>query len=263
LHGAVLARAGAFEGHGPVALLALAAELPEMHVILRMARSAFGVEFDLRGRLSMTAGAIQFRMCAEQGKTRLLAVIELPQFPAVGGVALIALGTEISLVRVVLFVAVDTLGTFNRERAAGVTLIARHGNVQAQQRKLRQIVVEVSDRFPALRLVAFIALRAELRSMNVAWFVATDAVSSELARTQRYGMTGMAFQLGVLARKLPMAVTCVIERGRLPFRRSVAARTIGAEASGVLILPLMAAVALLRYRGLHIPGPVAVLAFQV
>jgi hypothetical protein len=99
--------------------------------------------------------------------------------------------------------------------------------------------------------------------MHVAWFVAPDAVSSELARAQRYGMTGMAFQLGVLARKLPVPVTCVLERGRLPFRRAVAARTIGAEASGVLILPLMAAVALLRYPGLHIPGPVAVLAFQV
>src|SRR4051794_15930789 len=92
--GALLARACAFEADGPMALLALASELPEVYIILRMARGALGTEFDLCGRLAVAARAIQSGMCAEQGKARLLAVIERPQLPAIGRVALIALGAE-------------------------------------------------------------------------------------------------------------------------------------------------------------------------
>lgn len=99
--------------------------------------------------------------------------------------------------------------------------------------------------------------------MHIARFVARDALRTERVRVECDRVAGMTFQLGVLARKLPVSVANVIEVGRLPFRGTVTAGAIRPESSRMRILALMAAIALLGNRGLHIPGPVAVVAFQV
>jgi hypothetical protein len=59
-------------------LLTLAAELPQVYIILRVARGAFRAQLHLRRGLAMAAGAIQFGVRSEQRETRLLAMIEIP-----------------------------------------------------------------------------------------------------------------------------------------------------------------------------------------
>jgi hypothetical protein len=124
-------------------------------------------------------------------------------------------------------------------------------------------VVEVRNRLPSFRQMAFFTLRSQLRAMHVAGLVATDAIRAEFACAQRPGMTGVTLQLGMLTGKLPMSVARVIEVDRLPFRRAMAAGAVGPESSGVCILPLMATIALLRYSGLHVSRSMTVLALQV
>jgi hypothetical protein len=72
-------------------LLTLAAELPQVHIILRVARGAFRAQLHLRSRPAMAAGAIHPGVRSEQRETGLLAMIKIPPLPAVGGMALLAL----------------------------------------------------------------------------------------------------------------------------------------------------------------------------
>jgi hypothetical protein len=175
-------------------LLTLAAELPQVHIILRVARSAFRAQLHLRSGLAMAAGAIQPGVRSEQRETGLLAMIEIPPLPAVGGMALLALRSEAAFVGVVLLVAIDTLRACELEGfAAAVTLIARDGHMQAQKRKLRQVMVKVDDGLPALRQMTFLAPGAEPALVNIVGLVTAHAIGDEFARADRSGVAGVAF----------------------------------------------------------------------
>jgi hypothetical protein len=233
-----------------MAFLTLPPELTQVHIILRMTRGALGAEPDLGRRLAVAAGAIELGVCAEQRESGLLAVIEVPQLPTVGGMARLALVAEASFVGIVLLVAGDTGGARDLERSVGVTLFARDSDVLAQQRKLCQVMVEISDRFPTLRQMAVIALLAEPRAMDIARLVTTHAVGCELARSNGRGMAGVTIQLGMLAGEFPVAVARVIERHRLPFVRPVTAGAVGSEPPCMGVLTLVTTDASFRYRGL-------------
>ena len=64
----------------------------------------------------MASGALQFRVGAQQCEMRLLRMIEHPQRPAVGRMAVLALLAEPALVHVVVRMAV---GTGRRRTAVG------------------------------------------------------------------------------------------------------------------------------------------------
>jgi hypothetical protein len=174
-------------------LLTLAAELPQVHIILRVARGAFRAQFHLRSRLAMAAGAIEPGVRSEQRETGLLAMIEIPPLPAVGGMALLALRSEVAFVGVVLLVAIDAFRACALEGFAAVTLIARDGDMQSQKRKLRQVMVEVHDELPPLRQMTFLALGAEPALVNIVGRVTSHAIGGEFARADRSGVAGVAF----------------------------------------------------------------------
>src|ERR1700730_394038 len=126
-----------------------------------MTGDALAVELDLRCRLLVTGRAAQFCVRAAEREARLLGVVELPHAPAVRRVALLAFLAETSLVNVGLFMALEAAGFRYLERFSRVTLFARNRNVQAEKRKLRQIVIEVDNRLPALGHVALVARGAQ------------------------------------------------------------------------------------------------------
>jgi hypothetical protein len=105
----------------------------------------------------MTARTAQLCVRAGEREARLLAVVELPHTPAIRGVALLAFLSEASLVNIGLFVALDASGVRYLECPPRVALFARNRNVQAEKRKLRQVVIEVDHRLPALGEVALLA----------------------------------------------------------------------------------------------------------
>jgi hypothetical protein len=173
-------------------LLTLAAELPQVHIILRVARGALRAQLHLRSGLAMAPGAIQPGVRSEQRETGLLAMIEIPPLPAVGGMALLALRSQAAVVGVVLLVAIDAFRARELEGFVAVTLIARDGDMQAQKRKLRQVMVKVDDRLPALRQMTFLALGAEPALVNIVGLVTAHAIGDEFARADRSGVAGVA-----------------------------------------------------------------------
>ena len=144
-----------------MAAVALPAVLPEVHVVLGVTRETVLFQLHLI-RWALVAGlAGELAVRAGEGEAGLLAVVELPQAPAVRGVAAPTILAEIAFVNIVLAVAVDALLADLAIRACHVALFARHGDVQPDQREARQVVVEGDVRAPALGRVALIAAGAE------------------------------------------------------------------------------------------------------
>ena len=112
-----------------MAPLTLAAVLPKVDVILFVARQAVLIELDLRSRLLVAPGTVEFPVSPCKGESSLLAVVELPELPAVRRVALGAFLSERTLMRVILFVAGNAITVDVAVFASGVTLFARHCNV--------------------------------------------------------------------------------------------------------------------------------------
>ena len=141
-----------------------------------MTGDAFPVELDLCRRLFVTGCAAQFVVRAGKREARLLAVVELPHAPAIRGVALLAFLSEASLVNIGCFVAFEASGVRYPERSSRVTLFARNRNVQAEKRKLRQIVIEVRHRLPTLGQMALVARGTQPGAVNIARPMAAHAL---------------------------------------------------------------------------------------
>ena len=125
-----------------MAALALAAILSQVHVILLMAGEASRIQLDSVGGLLVAAGADELRVRTAQCEAGLPGVIELPYRPAVRGVAAGAFLAQSSLVNIIARVAVDASLAHVFEFRGRVTLLARDSDVQAQQGKAAQVVIE-------------------------------------------------------------------------------------------------------------------------
>jgi hypothetical protein len=88
-------------------------------------------------RLLMATRTIHFAVCACKREMRALGVIEFPNGPTIGCVAVSALGAKTALVYVVTLVAVVTGFTNALVGEVLVALHARHGDVQADQWEIR------------------------------------------------------------------------------------------------------------------------------
>lgn len=109
-----------------------------------------------------------------QREARLLCVVEAPKRPAVWIVARFASRAHAALVmRIVVAGSAGEWSTL--ERRTLVAGFARHRRMQANQRKLRQIVVESYFFAPARCVVARLAARAELAFMSIVLIVARAA----------------------------------------------------------------------------------------
>src|SRR3984893_7095990 len=231
-----------------------------MHVVLLMTREAILLELHLIGRLAVARLAGELAVGAAQGKSGLLAVIDLPHLPAVRRVASSAVLAQVALVHVVLLVTVDTLVADVAVLAGQMTLLAWKRDVQADQRKLREVVIEAHARAPALRRVAVIAFLAEMAGVHVVRPVAAQALSGQLLRGHTRGMAGMTGDLLVLAHEGPLGVARMVKARGLPLLATVAGAAVLAEPQGVRVLRLVAAEALARQLVLEISRAVAVVA---
>jgi hypothetical protein len=210
-----------------------------------MTGDALPVELHLRRRLLVTGGAAELCVCTGEREAGLFAVIEFPQAPAIGGVALLTFLAEASLVNIRVFVALIARGFRYPERLSRMALFAGNRNVQAEKRKFRQIVIEVDHRLPALWQMAVIARSAQPGAMDVARPMTAHAVCWQLARTERRRVASVAIHGGVFAGKLPASIACVVERGRPPLLRFVATGAVRSHAPRMNVLPLVAADTLL------------------
>lgn len=243
--------------------LALAAVLPEVHVVIAVASNAIGAEFDLVSGLLVTAVTCQRAVRAAQRKAGFLAVVELPDAPAIGGMTLGALLAERALVHVGPFVTGEAIRGHLAVVARHVTLFARNCHVQAQQWKARQVMVEVGDLAPAILGVALVALTPQLAAVHVTGAMAAVAFVAELLRRDGGGMTGMTIDLGVPPIQSPVAIPGMIKGGLLPLVVTVAAAAILSQPPRMAVLSLMATEAVLGNLRLQIAAAMTVAAIDV
>lgn len=231
-----------------MAPLALAAVLPQVHVILRVAVRARGIELHLVRGLLVTVSTDELGVCAGEREMCLLAVVELPDAPAIGGVAAGAVAAQATFVKIIWPMAVDATGAGILVRARDVTLLARHRHVQADEREAGQVVIEVRAGTPALRRVTLSAVDSEFSGVDVAGAVTAEAIRRELLARDIGRMASMAGHFLVQSLERPPSIARVIERCRQPFLVAVAGLALVAEAARVRVLAAMATLAIPRQR---------------
>src|SRR2546430_7607698 len=168
-----------------------------------MAREAILLELHFVRRPQVACLAGELTVSTGEGKSGLLAVVELPHFPAVRGVASSAVLAQIALVHVVLAMAVDTLLADVAVLARQMTLLAWNRDVQAHQRKAREVVIEAHAGAPARRRVALIAFLAELAGVHAGRPVAALGFGGPLSRRHARGMAGVTARPHPPARQGP------------------------------------------------------------
>ncbi len=234
-----------------MAALALATVLPQMHVILRVAIRARRIELHLIRGLLVTVGAGEFRVGAREREARLLAVVELPDTPAIRGMAARAIVAEATLVKVIGAMAVDAAFASILVSASDVTLLARHRNMQADEREARQVVVEVGFRAPSRWRMALRAVDSEFSGMHVRCTVAADAARFQLLGGDDRRVTRVTVDLLVPSFERPFTIPRVIERSRQPLLVAVTSLALSAEAARVRVFAAVATLAILGQRVLQ------------
>ena len=172
-------------------------------------------------------------MTTVTGKTFVLAgqfkiggiVIETPQAPAIGVMALPAVAAQGAFMAVVVSVAIVAAGGERGIAAFGVATLASGQRVQTVEREAGQVVIEADFFAPALHLVAGVALSAEIALMNVFGFVAIATFTHGSVFLDTAGMTGITGCLGMRAPQGEIGVLVMIERGFPPVLGAVTVLT--------------------------------------
>ena len=250
---------GPLEAGCGVALLALWAEPARVHVVLRVASAANHGRLDDVLRLEMALGATDLRMRSRQREERSCRMVEIPQFPAVRGVALRAGLGECAVVDIISRVArIAVLGGL-LEALRHMALAAGRGHVQAQERVGGQVMVE-SDIAPFRVGVALLTRLVPGRAMRAGGSMAAHTVRAEFLFLQRRRVTGVAIHLGMGSCQFEFRMTV---GGDPPKIVAVTVTTGGAEAAFVPIIRLVAAGAVFRHRRMEVATAMAVRAANV
>jgi hypothetical protein len=207
----------------------------------------------------VAALAGQLAVRTRERKAGLLAMLEAPETPTVGRMAPGTLRPQVAVMDVVPLMAVVAAPDDIPILLRLVALLARNRYVQTHQRETREVMIEGDGPLPTSGGMTLIALQTELAGMHIARAMAAGAVRWQLLRRYRCGMTGVAGDLRVPAGELPVPVVCVIEARGLPLVISVAPAALGAQASGVRVLPLVAPEAVLGNLVLQVAAAVAIL----
>ena len=119
------------------------------------------------GSIEMTAGAGNRRVCTDQRKTGIALVVEVPGTPVRRVVAPFALSAESAAVYV-LSRMTGYAGTVGVVECRGlVAAVALHQGMCANQREMRDVVVEPELRRPAGRHMTRQASIAELATVDI------------------------------------------------------------------------------------------------
>lgn len=155
-----------------VAFVAGATEHSAVRVIGGMAGVAVPRRDGLcRGFAGVACRAFEAAMRACERIFRLAIVVESPEGPTIGVVASGAVGAQAPAMMVVL-VAGAARAIRPLVGRADVAFLARHGGVQADQRKAREIMIESGLLSPSEVVVAALAARSQLAFMGIILLVA-------------------------------------------------------------------------------------------
>lgn len=210
-----------------------------MDVVQHVAAVAAGLQNDLGDVLDGVAGVtIEALVGSCQRVFGLGAVIEAPAGPTVRVVTERAIGTQASLVKLILM-ATGAGCSGVLERSGAVTLLARHDRMTADQRKAREVVIERNRFAPGGIPMTPLAATPQLPFVGVVLLVAGHTTRRQLVAKQITSVAEVAFDPGVAApqRKFRLAV---IEPSRLPHRLIVAVLAFWAIASQVNVLQAVA-----------------------
>ena len=127
----------------------------------------------------MTADTFRFAMFSKQRVFCLLVVVEEDFFPALLVMAGFTLGTKVSFVLIVFFMALVAQQRCVLEFIVWMAILALHIDMFTQQREMGLAVVE-TNRFPIFFFVTILAFRPQRTFMFIRFFVTTDAFDRRL-----------------------------------------------------------------------------------
>jgi len=179
-------------------------------------------------------------MSSVQGKVGSPLVIEAPQCPSIGIMAVCAITSQSALVHIIAPVARIAPLLSILERQALVAFLARHEGVKPQQWEARQLVIECHPSGPTRRVVARSAEFALLSSMHVVGRVTSVAVRGEFLLTRAAAMAARTRSLPMCAGQREARVAFMIEENSPPTFGVVAIAASCAEFPAVLIVDAMA-----------------------
>lgn len=165
-------------------------------------------------------------------------VIEAPTCPTVRIVAKRTIAREAALVIPVLVTTRTGAGRV-LERGRAMAFLARQNGMTPDQRESGEVVIEGHFLTPARFPVALLAAAAELSFVGIVLLVTGHAARRQLVAIEIAGVTGIAFDLGVLTSQWKLGLFVVVETHRLPLGRGVAGLALGAVAAGVRVLQPM------------------------
>lgn len=122
--------------------IALGPVLTQVPVVLAVAGAALLGHLYRARRFAMAPGALQLCVGTQQGKVRILRMIEGPQRPTVRRMTALAFRAQSALVHVVLAMAIGACRGSRAERQRCVALRTADDPVQPQQRENRQVMIE-------------------------------------------------------------------------------------------------------------------------
>jgi len=247
------------EGGRVVTLLALRSEAPGVHVIPRMTRSADHRRLDLVLRPDMAVGAADLGMSTQQRETSVRRMIEIPHLPAIRRMAFAAILAETAVVYVVFSVTAHTVLGRIVEALTGMTLAATDDDMQAGERILRLIVIEVHF-LPLGGRMALLALLAQRAAVRLVGAMAVAALRAQLLVLRHAGVAGVTVDVGVCAFEGEFETGEVIESRDAPDIVAMTVGTGGPHPACMLIVRLVTPGAILRYRILQVPAAMAVAA---
>lgn len=191
--------------------------------------------------LAMAIRAVQLAVCAGEREVGLTLVVEFPDRPAIGRMADLALGSQTGVVHILCRMTAVAVGRCSSKRLCAMALRAADDCVQAQQRKLSQIVIEADAAAPALLAVTALATGRQLAAVRILRVMAGGAVGAQLLRGERRGVTDVTFQFGVRTEQLEFALGGVVEVDRMPLVVAMALAAVAAKAPGMRIVGPVAA----------------------
>jgi hypothetical protein len=144
---------GYLERNGGVALLTIATELTEVHVLLLMTGGAVGGKPGEACCALMTLTAADSYVCACQRKAGPR-VIELPELPTGGRVAIGTVLTHRASMHITGGVTAVTISSGLREVESRMATGTGHHRVLAHQRVGGEVVIEPRGRLPSIAAMA-------------------------------------------------------------------------------------------------------------
>jgi len=243
-----------------VTFLALGAETARMHVVFGVAATADHGGLGNLLRLEVALGAADVGVGAGQGKLGARRMIEVPEFPAVGGVARSAILPQFTLVGVVFCMTADTGFGCLLEVLCRVTLSARDGDVEPEEWVRREVVVE-GHVTPFRGGVTGLAGSPQGAAMRVVGAMTAAAVRAEFLFLHDTRVACVTVESRV--RAFEREERLVIVSGDPPEVVAMTLAAGGAQPARVAIIRLVATGAVFRDRVVEIAGAVTVGAADV